>query len=345
MRRPLVIALAVLALVLVSLPVAAHGNELAADPQVSGNGTVVLEKVGSLVDGYVVVHEVDSDGNPGEPIGHAHIASNQFVKTVTVSIDDQVWADWGDNRTVVVALHRNEGADAFDPDEDPIQQVRGSPVATQFALGKGPAETSVVADEFETQTTTNASVTIHRVAVADATTLAVRTNTDTPRVVGQRQLDPGVHHNVTVQVTADLFTSDSRRVDLLATLYPGDANLSTSATPLRVGGEPIQTGFSVERVGSIATQTTSARTPTPTQADEDHHDESDHDHESPHTETTTATPTTTTPQSSSPQPSASPTQTNGGTSTSGPGFGPVIAGFAVVLGVVGHALGWRRQRP
>lgn len=340
MRRPLAVTLTLLAVTLVSLPVAAHVNQVNADPQVSANGTVVVENAGAVVDGFVAVHATDESGDPGAVLGYVTFERNDFREGFAIEIDDQAWDDWGDNRTILVALHRNQGDSGFDPSEDPIQVSFGSRVAERLELGKGDSETSVAAERLERQTTTADSVTVDRVALAEPGVLAIRSDTDDPERVGQRRLDAGVHHNVTVAVADDLFTPDRRRVSLLATLYPEPDNgtLSASATPLCAGNATIQTGFTVERTGSIAvanatsgtnaTNATATTSPTSTGTDE------------PLVVTPSPTPTGTATPTTTAAPSTTAARTT--TSASGPGFGITALTLALLVVALGVAVAGSR---
>jgi hypothetical protein len=339
MRRPLAVTLTLLAVALVSLPVAAHVNQVNADPQVSANGTVVVENAGAVVDGFVAVHATDDSGDPGAVLGYVAFERNDFRVGFTIEIDDRGWDTWGENRTVWVALHRNEGDSGFDPSEDPIQVSFGSRVAERLELGKADSETSVAAERLERQTTSTDSVTVDRVALPADGVLAIRTDTDDPELVGQRRLDAGVHHNVTIALADDLFTPDRRQVPLLATLYPEPDNgtLSTASTPLRVGNATIQTGFTVERTGPIAvanatntTNATATTTPTPTVTDEPL--------------VVTPSPTATATATPAPTQAATTTDATATTSTSGPGFGTVAVTLALLL-VTLCAVGLDHRRP
>lgn len=62
------VLLAVVVLVGVAGPAGAHGYHLTANPQLSDDGTIVVESLFALSDGFVVLH-ADEDGAPGDPSG------------------------------------------------------------------------------------------------------------------------------------------------------------------------------------------------------------------------------------------------------------------------------------
>lgn len=328
MHRIVAVLLAVA--VVVPAGAAAHGNDLEVDSQVSADGTVVVENVLLVVDGFLVVHR-DADGAPGEAIGHAAPDGDSATGLdVRVPIDDAAWSAWGDNRTVWVVIHRDEGAEGFDPGEDPIERSFGTVTGERIQLGSGERESSVVAADFSIQRTGSDAVTVRRVAIGEDGLLAVRSETGDGdgRVIGATALEAGVHENVTVPVNGSVFASRGRRLSLIAALYHGDGPTVTDGDrPFRVGGEPIRTEFTVERTGSLgAGNATGGRAPaTPTR-------------------TTEPLVVTATPEATS---GGRPTTTGsdgaaGATGVDGPGLGGTVA-VAAVLATVGAFVAARRR--
>jgi hypothetical protein len=253
MRRFVLLGLAGLLLVSLATPAAAHTNDIEADTQVSADGAVRVESALLLDGGHAVVRRNGSDGRPGEPIGHVRLGRSEFRQGFTVPIDDDVWAEWGDSRTVWVVLHREAGGDGFDPDEDPIQEnTFGRLAAERITLAKGDGETSVVAERFEPQQTGENTVTVGRVALATDGHVAVRAATDegVGRVLGSASLPAGVTTNVSVEIDGSVFAERGRSVTLVAQAYAGDGGFE-NARQVRAGGVPVASEFEVERTGSI----------------------------------------------------------------------------------------------
>lgn len=258
MRARRVVAVLLVLLGCVGLA-AAHINDVSADTQVSANGSVVVESTLALTDGYAVVHRVAADGDPGEAIGHVRLEPNRAYTDLTVPIDEDVWAQWGESRQVWVVLHREGGGAGFDPDQDPIQRGFGASIpGDRITLGKGdPA--AVTAEGFGTQRTTDDTVRIRRVVLPEAGTLTIQRDlaNGTGPVVGARSLPTGVHRNVTVTLADSVFTPENRSATLLASLSGPDG-----ATPLRVGGDPIATYLTVRQTNG--SEEPLVVTPTPT---------------------------------------------------------------------------------
>lgn len=327
MRRSLLgavfCALLLVATVLVaSGPALAHINGVEVDTQISADGTVEVESATALVEGYLVVHR-DDGGSPGEAIGHVPIAEGDaFRQGIEIPVDERIWAAWGDNRTVWIALHREAGGGGFDPAADPIHRGFTGLIQERIQLGKGDRPAGVVAETPAPQQT-DGTVVVRRVAMpADgAVVLRPTTANGTDSVAGTRSLRAGVHRNVTVEVRDETFAAHGRVVDLAAQLYVGGVTPSTSgAEPVRVAGETVTTTFRVNRTGSLNVSTTQTITAAPSVRD-------------PAVVTPTLTTTqpkkttsTVAPSRRDSTPSATITST-----TTGPGFGVVITLLALCL--------------
>lgn len=327
MRRSLAVVATLAFLALVAVPVAAHGNSVRVDAQVSADGRVVVEGASSLTDGFVVVHR-DDGGDPGEPIGHVPLAaSDGFRQEFPVPIDDDVWADWGSNRSVWVAFHRDEGSDGFDPDEDPIQEGFGGPVVERATVGKGDAPARVLNERFEipTELTTDA-VALREVTADRKRRVVVRVENATGPVVGATTVGAGTQTNVTVPLDDAVFDRRGRRLTLYAHLTAGASNDSTA--PLRVGGDPVGTAFPVRRVGDLEATATPTATPAGTPATD-----------ATPSPTPRPAPATEGPLVVTPSPTPTTTPTDAATTgDSGPGFGLLAVTVAVLaVGI------WRRR--
>lgn len=253
MTRPSAAALVVTACVLVAvasvpLPVAAHANHVAADPQTTPDGTLVVESAFILDDGFVAVQR-DDGGEPGAVLGHTALSGRDgFVTDVEVAIDDGAWADWNGPERVHLVLRNDDGDGTFDPDDDRIVRSFGSAAAAVTTVDRG-ERAVVTARGFSPQTVANDSVTVRRAVLPTDGRLVLENATDGRRL-GSVALDAGSHANVTVPLDAELGAADRHRVR--AVLHDGDA-------PVTVGDEPVATAFSV-RGGSSGSGTA---TPTP----------------------------------------------------------------------------------
>lgn len=272
MRRASALALLLLVLSVLA-PVAAaggslgtHGNHVEADSQRSADGTVVVEAVRPLLDGFVVLHR-DDNGSIGEPIGHIRVdLDDGYQSGVPVQMNDGAWADWGDNETVWVTFHENKGDAAFSPSEDPLVTTFGSVPGRAVTLSKADQPASVVAERSSPQESTGDTVTVSRAELGQDGYLAVRTEPGTGgEVVGVKPLDAGVHEDVTVPVNSSVFDTNRSVVGLHAQLYAddGDGTFSASDEPVRAGDEVVSSLFLVRHVEEASTTTTRAvKTPT-----------------------------------------------------------------------------------
>jgi hypothetical protein len=314
--------LLVATVLVVSGPALAHINGVDVDTQVSADGTVEVESATALVEGYLVVHR-DDGGSPGEAIGHVPIAKGDaFRQGIEIPVDEDVWAEWGDNRTVWIALHREAGGEGFDPATDPIHRGFTGLIQKRIRLGKGDRPASIVAETPAPQQT-NGTVVVRRVAMpADgAVVLRPTTANGTGSVAGTRSLRAGVHRNVTVEVRDETFATHGRVVEFVAQVYVGGETPAVSGVePVRVAGETVRTAFRVNRTGSLNVSTNQTITAAPSVRD-------------PAVVTPTPTSTrsnktisTSAPSRSDSTPSATITST-----TTGPGFGVVITLLALCL--------------
>lgn len=142
--RPVLLALAVAALTLVGAVgiVAAHGNHATATPQVSANGSVVVEEV-FLTDGAYLVLRADDGGDPGRVLGYRALDRGRHTG-VRVAFDGAAWADASGNTTVWAVLHADDGDGEFDPDTDTMLLWFGDPAGDRLAVRKGDDPVNVV---------------------------------------------------------------------------------------------------------------------------------------------------------------------------------------------------------
>ncbi|WP_440989495.1 DUF7282 domain-containing protein [Haloarchaeobius baliensis] len=265
MRRPLALLLA-LAMVssLVATPVAAHGSHVRADPQVSDDGTIVVESMFSVNGGYLVVHQ-DQGDQPGRPVGVADIESGAH-SNYEIQIDQQYWDEHQGNRTYWIVLHRDQDPDdgGFDPMVDSaVTGLHGSYVAARIPVGKsadGPAR--VLAAEYNGQRVDSPSVTLSRVQLNQPGYVVLqRVQSGAPaEVIGTRTLEAGTYDDLSVDIDDSLF--ESMNVDgtqsIVATLHTTDGDgtfQADSDTPVAPDGEPVRTFFTFSKVANASATT------------------------------------------------------------------------------------------
>ena len=262
MRRPLVVAaVCLLVAATAPLPVSAHSNHLTATSQVSANGTVVVESVFVSQRAHLVVHANDG-GELGEALGSTTLTASGMQRNVEVAIDDAVWEQWGEDRTVWVALHAADGNGEYDPD-DPVFTLFGRRVAERIAVGKGAAAV-VTGRGFLGQRTAASELSVGRVTLPEGGLLVVRDN-GTDAVVGTRALSAGTHEAVTVDLNASYVASQSGSFTVRAQLYrdDGDGSLDDGDRPILAGDGPVETVLPVTVDEGSATGTAPAvNTPT-----------------------------------------------------------------------------------
>lgn len=247
MRRTLAVLLALLACAALAVPVAAHANHVAADPQVTPDGTLVVESAFILDDGFVAVQR-DDGGDPGSVVGHAPLSGGDGFRTdVEVAIDADAWADWDGPARVHLVLRSDDGDGEFDPDDDRIVRSLGSTAAAVVTVDRG-ERAVVTARGVSPQRAAGGAVTVRR-AVLPADGHLVLENVSDGRVLGTTSLAAGAHANVTVPLDASAGTADT--VGVRAVLYrdDGDGAFDDGDEPVTAGGEPVATRFSVRPDG------------------------------------------------------------------------------------------------
>lgn len=303
-----------IAALLLVLPVAAHGNDVNVDAQISPDGSVIVETSFIVEDGWLVLH-ADDGGEPGVVIGYRRFSSDDGFQTdVRVAVNDDVWTRQDGTATRWIALHREGGGTGFDPDDDPILTSFGSLVAEPFELKQGD-RALVTAQRFTPQETAEPAVVVRRGVLPVDGYLVVRNGTD-GRIVGVRPLAAGDHRNVTVALNESFF-EDRKRSRLAVVLYADDGSGSFDGKdePIRAGSDPIRT--------TVGFRNTAYESPTPTEGGDG---------------TTTDDPgsgTTTTEGSLSG--TASPTVSSSATDASGLGLATGIVAIATVA-----IAAWRR---
>jgi hypothetical protein len=316
-RRRVTLTLLATALIAVS-GVAAysglHGTHTTPRPQVVGDGQVVVDAAALNQDGFVVVRR-DADGRPGEPIGSEPVEPG-IHEDITVSLDEPL----GEGTTPLwAAIHRNDGDESFDPEEDPAVEGVVGIAASPFEVRTGEGSAYVLGSTEESQPS-NDSVLVNQVALPEDGHLVVRTD-DRNRlgeVIGNASLSAGTHYNVVVDVNASAYPEDREYVNVWGVVYGDDGNGTFEAdedSPLTVGEDPVASRIRLQLVNGSPERTT-VSTPAPTTSSTD---DAPGGNANPGDGTG---PTT-----------SAPTEASG---EAGPGFGATVAALALAL--VGIAL-------
>jgi len=336
----------VVALAAVPLPVSAHVNDVRADPQVSTDGTVLVETAYVADDAWIALYR-DDGGERGELLASQRLTGAGFRTDLAVSIDEAAWSDWseGEAGTVHVALHNDEGSGGFDREEDPVLTFFGREATDRFTLERGPGA-YVGTRAFSPQETDGPRVTVRTARlpsdghlVARNVTNAGGENETALEPVGSTALAAGTHGNVTVELDEDYYERQDARVRIGFTVYrdDGDGSFGPGDEPVRAGDASVTTfvflnrtdaGGSAGSDGSGGGDGAAVTTPSAT----DGTDESDDGGlvttataEAADGSTATGAGTTT---------ATDPTAT----STDGqPGFGVLVAVLAVVAGLAARA--------
>lgn len=238
-------SVALLCVLLSTLPVAAaHTNHVEADPQIVGGDRVRIEAVYALVDAWIVVHEANATGGPGEPIGHvAYDSDDAFRTDVEVPVSP---SNGTLDEALVAALHREADGEGFDPEDDPILTRFGEPVVAPFAAARGEAPVYVGAQTFSPQEVADGSVRVRRVSLASGGYLALTANVSGADRLGVVDLSPGTHRNVSVEVRRPE-TPGGETLRIEATIHgdDGDGRFGEGDEPVRVEGQPVASVFTV----------------------------------------------------------------------------------------------------
>lgn len=318
-----ILVLAVLLVVSLSVPVAAHGNYLAVDSQVSGEGTVQIEAAFLVTDGYVVLH-ADDAGQIGEVIGHVTAETNVFHGDLSVTMDESYWANVTGSTTVWAVLHYDADGDGeFHPaDDPPIGGPEAPDQAVRFAVQRGEQSAFVLADREHAQKTNTSEVIVRRAQLPDDGYLVIRSNEDgTPGdVIGHRSLSAGVHENVTVSIDDHAYHHRPEQFSLWTVVYrsDGDSTFDDGDDPVAVNGSLVASQFQVERTGEVEAGHDHTESPAGTATETDHEHQHEHGEAS---ETATSADSRMDPTSSRLTP----------ISTTSPGLGTVTTVLAGVL--------------
>lgn len=109
----------------------AHANGVHADPQLSVDGTVVVETVFVAEDGWLALYRNgSSNGSYDGLLGHAAVEGcGGLERDVPVRVSRERWRGFGPNATVHFVVHHHDDGDGdFEPrGDDPVRSSFGTP--------------------------------------------------------------------------------------------------------------------------------------------------------------------------------------------------------------------------
>ncbi len=286
----------------------AHGNHASASPQVSANGSVVVDQVFLSEPGYLVVTTDPAEGE-GRVLGHRSLGVGPH-SGVRVGVDSDYWQSVAGNTTLRVRLYGDGGDGAFDPDRDPVLEWLGQPAGGPVTVRKGPAPVYLVPSGNGT-VAADGTLSVDRVALAERGHVVVHDGTDASgSSLGHRTLDAGEYAGLAVPVESGV---GNRSATVAVHRDDGDGEFDPDADPVvRVGDDPVASTLSLSVTGDDRIR---VNTPTPTVA------------------RSTGTGTTDQPPRSPTVTDAGPT--DGGTTTAtGPGPGLLGAAVAALGGTL-----------
>ena len=302
-RASLLVGLLAVAAVAYAGVAVAHGNHASAGPQVSANGSVVVEQAFLSERGYVAV-TTDPASGEGRVLGHRAVGAGLHTG-LRVGVDPDYWAGVSGNTTLRVRLYGDDGDGQFDPDSDPVLRWFDRPAGGSFPVRKGSGAAYIVPSG-DTTLTADGRLPVAAVALPARGHVVVHeaANGTLGPPLGHRTLDAGRHTSVGVSVAG----AGNRSVTIAVHRDDGDGEFDPAADPVvRVAGTPVATSLSVSGAGADGGDDP-IRVITPTATDEGA------------TETDTATTRTATAP--------------GTTTASGPGFGVVAVLCALLVAVL-----------
>lgn len=300
MHRALVLGVALALAAAFALPVSAHINDVAADPQHSADGVVVAETAYMANDGWLAVYPTEA---LDEPVGHVDYPGEGGFRTdLAVRIDPVFWSGFEEG-TVHLVLHRDDGDDEFEPGgDDGVLSTFGRTASAAVPLKRTAEPAFVTIAAFAPPETDGGTLTVRNATLPERGHLVV-TNASTGETIGSAALDAGNHREVTVPLAAGALGGGSE-YRLSVTLYTDDGG--SPGAPLVADNALLRTTVRVSHTGNGT-----AATPTATPA------------ESSFINTPTATP--------DPTPTAEPTAPSETTGSEGPGFGVAVALLSLLV--------------
>ncbi len=218
--------------------VAAHGNHVAANPQVVTEEGLLVESTFISQDGFVVVHR-DDGGDPGEVIGHARVEQG-YQENLRIGLD--AMPD-GEQRVWLV-LHEDDGDGEFNPEDDPALESFGSVAGRQVMVRPGDRPVYVSAPSEASQSVADGTVTVERVAAAQEGRLLLQTvqGREPGEVVGSASVSAGLNRDVTVELNQSFVEEQGDYFGVYVTLADADGEA------IEVGGDPVSTRLSLQKV-------------------------------------------------------------------------------------------------
>lgn len=287
----------------------AHGNHASAGPQVSANGSVVVEQAFLSQQGYVAI-TTDPDSGEGRVLGARPLGVGLHTG-IRVGVDSDYWATTSGNTTLRVRLYADDGDGQFDPDSDPVLRWLDRPAGDAFAVRKATGSAYVVPSG-DTSLSADGRLPVARLALPARGHVVVHdaTNDTLGPPLGHRSLDAGHYRDVRVPIDSDV---GNRSVAVAIHRDDGDGQFESDSDPVvRVGDTPVAARLSLSVDGRQPVQ---VNTPTRTRS---------------------APATTTADTTTAATPTASDT-----TAASGPGVGFLGTLCAVLALAVGAS--WRRR--
>jgi len=241
---------------------AAHGNHATAGPQVSANGTVVVEQVFLSEPGYVVLTVADGAGRD-RIVGHRPLDPG-LHHGVRARVDPDRWRTAPDTVVVDVWLYGDDGDGEFDPDADPRLLRFDRPAGATVPVRKGPAPVGIVTDG-TAELAPDGTLAVESVTLAERGHVVVHApgNGSLGEALGHRTLDPGRHANVSVPAGDP--PAENRAVVVAVHRDDGDGEFDPAADPpVRVDGAPVASDVTVLAGGRDPVR---VNTPTPAAAE------------------------------------------------------------------------------
>lgn len=314
-----VIGLALLILLWLAVPAAAHGNYLTADSQVSADGVVRIEGVFMVTEGWVVIH-TDAQGDVGEVIGHIKPENNEFLGNLSVEINQTYWANVTGGTIIWAVLHHDANNDGTfkEADDPPIGGYDTPDWAVRLHVDRGEQSAYVLAEREHAQKTNTSAVNVRRVHLPEDGYIVIRANANghPGEIIGNRSLSAGAQENVSVSIEEHAYHHRPEQFSLWAVIYRSDGSgtFDDGDMPIAVNGTPVASQFKVQRTGDLEADHTHNTSPTQVAETPTAAEHTGHQHEHEQTESTQS-PTPTAKQT----PTQTETQRTRDTPTSTPG--------------------------
>lgn len=278
-----------MALAAVPALASAHTNHASVDSQVTADGTIIIESAFISNAGFIVVHAVNDNGEPGEPLASRYVPErSDFQTALSLQVDSTDLPGNATTHEVWVVVHQDaNGNGEFDPGTDNALSLFGQLAGERATITTGEAPGYVAAERFSPPPTEDGSVSVVAAALPADGYLVLQSEVggEPGPVVGHVPLEAGEHTDVAVPLDTPVPSSDGT-TQLYARLYTDDGDGSfdpESDSQVRSGGEPVGTEFTVavtrssaatpasktstmdkDSIGTATSETAILNTPTPT---------------------------------------------------------------------------------